>query len=91
MTSPYLRQALFAEYRTSARYVFLPAEAKGRYVRTHPSAAFVACPDCNSQPGEPCTILRPEGYEPNTWRYYSAEVHRKRKDVYHQLRKEAKE
>jgi len=81
MTSPYLRQALYAEFRTSARYVFLPAENRGRYVRTHPSAAFVACPSCNSQPGEPCSILGSK-----SWRVYGTQVHRSRKDVYHRLK-----
>jgi len=86
MDNPYVAgRALYAEYRATSKYIFLPSEIYGRWIRTHPSAGFVTCPDCNAQPGEACAIT---GRDEDSWRTLSTQVHRSRKDEYRRLRKE---
>ena len=43
----------------TGRYAFVPAEF-GRYVRTHPAALFVNCPNkfCRAKKGTPCVSLK---------------------------------
>ena len=72
-------KTLHAEYRADARFVFLPAEKRGLYRRCHPAAAWVACPRCNAQPGQPCwNENAPEGAE----FYLQSPIHSERGRAY---------
>jgi hypothetical protein len=44
---------IYAEYREKAKYAFVPAE-RGRFIRTHICAAWIACPNCGAKKQRPC-------------------------------------
>ena len=52
------RKNIYAELREDAKYAFVPAE-RGRFIRTHICAAFVACSNCGAKNRRPC--LTPDG------------------------------
>lgn len=49
---------MYMEVSAQGRYAFVPAE-RGRWIKTHMSALFVACGDtnCKAKVGEPCVSL----------------------------------
>ena len=46
------------EVSAEGRWAFIPAE-RGRYIRTHPAALFVACPNakCEAPKKKPCISI----------------------------------
>lgn len=66
-------RVLFSEHRDYEVYAFLPAE-RGRYIRTHRCALVTKCPECHSEPGQPCEVTTDEG-----WRQFRVEVHERRR------------
>lgn len=61
--TPSIRLVAWEDRMNQFIFVAVPNE-RGRYIRTHKCVAFVACPACNSIPGQPCI-------SPNSGRYWA--------------------
>jgi len=75
------------EVSKEGRYAFLPV-GRGLYIRTHPGAVFVGCPDCGVGVRQPCINLKQE--ERLDVRVPQSKVHRDRMLAYRQFLNEQK-
>lgn len=67
------------EVSTEGRYAFLPV-GKGLYIRTHPGAVFVGCPDCGVGARMACINLKQQ--ETLDVRVPQSKIHKGRSAAY---------